>query len=95
MSGRWIQLATTFDSERAEVAHYLNGEILNRESVPEPMLVRAVKIGAASIGNWSEPKRHDPDFAIRNLNGAIDEFLLFDTALSPAEIATLYHSGKP
>ncbi len=95
LSGRWIQLATTFDSERAEVAHYLNGEILNRESVPEPMLVRAVKIGAASIGNWSEPKRHDPDFAIRNLNGAIDEFLLFDTALSPAEIATLYHSGKP
>lgn len=95
LSGRWIQLATTYDSATGEVLHYLNGEVLSRETVPEAMRVTDIRIGAASIGNWSEPKRNDPDFAIRNLNGAIDEFLLLNTALTPGEIASLYQAGKP
>ena len=59
------------------------------------MRVDKIRIGAASIGNWSEPERNDPHFAVRNLNGSIDEFILFNAALSAAEIDQLYQAGKP
>ena len=75
--------------------HYLNGEVLSRESIPDVQLVRETRIGKASIGNWSLPTRPDSEFAIRNLNGSIDEFALFDVALNAAEIRELYENGKP
>jgi hypothetical protein len=54
-----------------------------------------VTIGAASIGNWSDPRyRKDPEFVVRNLNGAIDEFAIFSEALDSGEVRKLYESGK-
>lgn len=46
-------------------------------------------------GNWGQPFRKSPGFAVRNLNGAIDELAIFDDALSAEEIQTLYENGKP
>ena len=96
-SGQWFQIATTYDTENLRVSHFVNGERVSQESIAEEWLVEAVNIGAASIGNWSEPryKRDDPSFAIRNLNGAIDEFAIFNAALSEEEIRELYEIGKP
>ena len=59
-----------------------------------PCASRKTRIGAASIDNWSEPERHDPHFAVRNLNGAIDEFMLFNAALSAEEIDQFSQAGK-
>ena len=95
MSGKWFQIATVFDADAATVTHYINGKPVHREKIRDEMLVDHVRIGAASIGNWSEPKRSDPHFAIRNLNGAIDEFAVFSAALSAEEIAEFYRIGKP
>lgn len=95
LSGRWMHLATTYDVEKSMTTHYLNGEVLSRESIPDVQLVRETRIGKASIGNWSLPTRPDSEFAIRNLNGSIDEFALFDVALNAAEIRELYENGKP
>ena len=58
-------------------------------------LVEQVSIGNASIGNWGDPIRADPHFAVRNLNGSMDEFALFKAALSSEEIKELYDHGKP
>ena len=95
LSGQWIQIATSFDSTTGKVVHYVNGKAISETIVREAMRVNQIKIGAASIGNWSEPERHDPHFAVRNLNGAIDEFIIFNSALSSAEIDQLYQAGKP
>ena len=95
MSGRWIHLATTYSVEDRTTTHYLNGEILSREVIPEVQIVRQTRIGKASIGNWSLPTRPDAEFAIRNLNGTIDEFALFGAALNSKEIQDLYHHGRP
>ena len=95
MSGRWMQIATTYDIENRQVTHYIDGRQVSQEAIPEDYLVPEVRIGAASIGNWSEPNRSDPSFAVRNLNGAIDEFAIYSGALSAAEIAQLYEIGKP
>ena len=95
MSGKWTQIATTYDTSTYTVTHYINGKQFHREVLPENMQVDQVKIGPASIGNWSEPTRDEAKFSVRNLNGSMDEFAIFSAALSAAEIAELYQKGKP
>ena len=96
LSGRWIMLAAVYNVDQREVVHYVNGEAISREPIPEPFLIESIKIGAASICNWSEPMyRTDPTFVVRNLNGSLDEFALFSGALSSEEIMTLFRNGSP
>lgn len=95
MSGKWLHLATTYNVDGARTTHYLNGQVLHSEQIPELQLVKTTRIGAASIGNWSLPTKPDAHFAIRNLNGCIDEFALFAAALTEQEIKEIYENGKP
>ena len=95
LSGKWLHLATTYDVDAQTTTHYLNGRQLIAESIPLHQLVETTRIGMASIGNWSMPTRPDSNFAIRNLNGRIDEFAIFSAALSAEEVAEMYESGKP
>ena len=95
LSGQWLMLATTYDIEKRQVTHLLNGKKLSQERIPDEYLVETVRIGNASLGNWGLPERDDPKFAVRNLNGSMDEFALFNTALSAEEIYEIYANGKP
>ena len=95
LSGRWLHLATTYDADAGRTTHYLNGDVLHTETIDPDLLVRTTRIGAASIGNWSIPTRSDAEFAIRNLNGSIDEFAIFAAALPAHEIREMYEHGKP
>ncbi|MHC4875319.1 MAG: LamG-like jellyroll fold domain-containing protein [Planctomycetota bacterium] len=94
LSGRWIHLAVVYDVEASAITHYLNGQPLSRHDVPEEQMV-PTRIGAASIGNWSLPTQPNSEFAIRNLNGSIDEFAIFSAALSADEIKEIHDNGKP
>ena len=94
-SQQWLHLVTTFDAPSRTTVHYLNGEEISREQAPADKAVPAIRIGNAQIGNWGLPTKTDPEFAVRNLNGRLDEFAIFSTALSPAEVQSLYQSGKP
>ncbi len=96
MSGRWTMLAVTYDVDRKAVTHYLNGKPISSETISEPSLVESIRIGHASICNWSEPMyRTDPEFVLRNLNGTLDEFAMFSGTLSDNEIEQWYESGNP
>ncbi len=95
LSGRWLHLATVYDVPRASITHYLNGEVLSEASVPTEKMVEETRIGTASIGNWSVPTKPDSRFAIRNLNGSMDEFALFAAALTDDEIKKIYDNGRP
>lgn len=95
-SGQWLQLAVVYDITSRTVTQYADGEIVGREPIPGDYLVEEVRMGNASIGNWSEPVyRQDPEFVVRNLNGSFGEFLLFSAALSDGEIRDLHETGKP
>jgi len=94
-SGQWLMLATVYDVRSMRVTHFLNGEVLGSEDIPRDYLVERVKIGNASICNWGQPERDEPRFAIRNLNGSMDEFALFSQPLSADEIRDIYETGKP
>jgi len=94
--GHWMQIATVFDGDSKIVSHYMNGTKVSEEMIPEELAPAEVRIGPASIGNWSEPRyRETPEFAIRNLNGKMDEMILFSAPLSADEIQQLYEKGKP
>ncbi|MFK7820011.1 MAG: LamG-like jellyroll fold domain-containing protein [Planctomycetaceae bacterium] len=95
LSGRWLHLATVYDVDSASITHYLNGTVLSEHKIPRQKLAETTRIGTASLGNWAAPTQPDERFAIRNLNGRIDEFALFKAALSSDEIATIYENGKP
>jgi hypothetical protein len=94
-SEQWLHLVTTYDVGTRTCVHYLNGEEISRESAPEEKGVGALVIGNAQIGNWGLPTREEPEFAVRNLNGRLDEFTIYQSALTPEEIKSLYLSGKP
>lgn len=94
-SEQWLHLVTTYDVATRTCAHFLNGEEISRESAPDDKGVDALVIGNAQIGNWGLPTREEPEFAVRNLNGCLDEFTIYNTALTSEEIQSLYQSGKP
>ncbi|MCA9130012.1 MAG: FecR domain-containing protein [Planctomycetales bacterium] len=96
LSGRWTMLAVTYDVESRAVTHYLNGQPLARETIQDSFLVESIRVGHASICNWSQPMyRADPEFVLRNLNGTMDEFAMFAGALTADEIWQWYESGNP
>ena len=96
LSGRWIHLATTFDADKAEVTHYLDGREIHREQSTSEHLVQTTRFGAGEIGNWGQSlRRTDPEFVIRSLNGLLDEFAIFNGALSGSEINAMFHAGNP
>ncbi|MEJ6727643.1 MAG: FecR domain-containing protein [Akkermansiaceae bacterium] len=94
-SQQGLHLVTTFDAPTRTTVHYLNGGEISREQAPTDKAVPAIRIGNAQIGNWGLPTKTDPEFAVRNLNGRLDEFAIFSSALSPTEVQSLYLSGKP
>lgn len=96
MSGKWLHLASTYDPLRREVAHFLNGVELSREQIPDKFHIATLRIGAAEIGSWGLPfKANDAQFAVRNLNGRMDELAIFNAALTATEIKALHAAGTP
>lgn len=95
LQGKWIHLAVTCDRDSRTITHYLNGREFSRHVVPAEQMPESAQIGTASIGNWELPTLPDAEFAVRNLNGRIDEFMIFSSALTPDEIQDIYHHGKP
>lgn len=98
-SGQWFFIATTVKATAVTggsdpVTHYVNGKRLGFSGgtmMHKP--IPKMRIGEADLGNWSEPIQ--PGWALRTLNGRIDEFGIFSEVLSSDEILNLYLQGKP
>lgn len=87
--GKWLHLAVVYDLNRGSTSHYLNGRLVSRHALEEP---RLVLIRSAMLGNWDPANDYDPAM-IRNFNGRIDDFSIYQTALSDDEIKELYEQG--
>lgn len=91
--GSWCHFAVTYSRETQKVTHYVNGEPFGEIPLIRD---RPIGFGTADIGNW--PYRDwaaESEFAVRNLNGRMDEMYIARRALSKEEIAELYEIGKP
>ena len=89
--GRWIHLCTVYDRDAREVLHYVDGRLVRRLPLKFDTLLR---LGAVELGNWGVPLKENT-YAVRNLNGRMDEFALFGKAVPEAEIRDLYTVGAP
>lgn len=94
MSGQWLHLASVFDPANRQVSHYVNGERIHRQEIEDDFFIETLRIGNAEIGNWGQPFREEPTFAIRNLNGRMDEVAVFREALQDGEIEELFDSSR-
>jgi hypothetical protein len=98
--GRWVHLTTVYNAPTQTVTHYVDGRAFKAEARPlghadlsAPL--HALEIGKAEIGNWSAPRTSDINFSVRNLNGRIDEFIVFARGLSGDQVRSLYEAGRP
>jgi len=89
--GRWIHLCTVYNRDAREVVHYVDGRLANRLPLKFDTQLR---LGAVELGNWGVPLQGNV-YAVRNLNGRMDEFALFGKALGGDEIRELYQIGAP
>lgn len=94
-SGQWFHIAAVYDPVGRQVSQFVNGELLSSEKIIDRFHITRLRIGPAEIGNWGQPFRKTPWFAVRNLNGTIDELAIFNAVLSADEIKTLHAQGKP
>ncbi|MGC6448524.1 MAG: LamG-like jellyroll fold domain-containing protein [Rubripirellula sp.] len=94
-SGQWFHLVAVYDPKNRRVVQYANGIQVASEEIIDKFHISSLKIGAAEIGNWGQPFRETPWFAVRNLNGTIDELAIYDAALRAEEVRSLYEQGKP
>ena len=99
--GRWLFLATTYDSATGIVAHYRDGQ---RSGIARFAHRLPAVLGTVEFGNWGADAT-DPDAAwtktelpnqrLRNFVGRVDELAVLARAMSAEEIARLYEIGKP
>lgn len=89
-SGQWFHLCSVFDPKQRQVRHFVNGEKIHEQEIAAQFFIDKFRIGNAELGNWGQPFRKNPWFAIRNLNGRMDELVIFDAALSDDEIQQLF-----
>ncbi|MGJ8724805.1 MAG: LamG-like jellyroll fold domain-containing protein [Roseibacillus sp.] len=89
MSGEWVHLASVYNREKGYVAHFVNGERISWETISPDFKAPFLKIGNAEIGNWGQPNLEDSNYAIRSINGSIDEMTIFNTALGAKEVYQL------
>ncbi len=93
-SGQWLCLGVALDFATGVVRHYLDGEEIYTESIPDTHSEVITRIGTAEVGNWGNPGRpENPEYAARNLNGKIDEFAIVSRALTNVEFYEFYRAG--
>ncbi|MEM9644945.1 MAG: LamG-like jellyroll fold domain-containing protein, partial [Planctomycetota bacterium] len=94
-SGQWLHLAAVYDPRGRQVRQFVNGAMVSEEQIIDKFFTPKLRIGPSEIGNWGQPFRDSPWFAVRNLNGTIDELAIYKEALDAEEIETMYQRGKP
>lgn len=92
--GRWHHLAVTYDNSSGTVVQYFDGREVAREVSTFHQPGRPIVFGPCELGNWGLPTQGHP-FPIRTLNGAIDEFAIYQSALSAAELQSMFEQGRP
>lgn len=82
--GRWVHLATVYDSTQGTVRFYFNGQF---DKETRLTTAHPARLGPAQIGNWNQKDR--------KLSGRVDELLLLGRSMNDSEIRDLYSAGVP
>lgn len=85
MLGKWIQLAFAIDGPQRTMTLFMNGQ-----PIMCGVASRSPKLSLANLdlGNWQTAQKGESAF--KPIDGAVDEFLLFDTPLNPYDVRAAY-----
>ncbi|TWT79274.1 FecR protein [Planctomycetes bacterium CA13] len=81
--GTWVQLAFVWDAHRGTCSQFVNGELVGLSRLSSQASI--LKTGQLELGNGNAGHVLDQSIA-QNFNGRMDEFAMFDRALTPQEI---------
>jgi hypothetical protein len=84
--GQWYHLTGVRDAAKGELKLYLDGELVATRS--------ACSLDATSTGNTVIGRGKFGGNPVDFLDGTVDQVHLFDRALSPTEVKSLYDSGR-
>ena len=99
--GRWLFLATTYDSATGLVTHYRDGQPCGSGHFAHRL---PAALGPVEFGNWgADPASPDaawrkderPNQRQRNFVGRLDELTIVERVLPAEKIARLYQIGTP
>jgi hypothetical protein len=84
----------TYSNASGAVLQYFDGEEVGRDISSLHQPGRTIVFGPCELGNWGLPTQGH-QFPIRTLNGAIDEFAIYNGVLDATEIQAIFEEGKP
>lgn len=89
--GTWMQVAFVWDSSEGIFRQYVDGKLVSSDGlrsiggIPSALVALShLEIGNGTLGD------QDGDVSVRSFSGRIDEFAMFDRALSSQEILLLH-----
>ncbi|MEI9957719.1 MAG: LamG domain-containing protein [Ferruginibacter sp.] len=94
LNGNWHHLAFTYNSASSTLIAYIDGAMFRTNTVGAPL-------GAPNFGSFDNftiggisQYTHDNNTWMNNWDGNIDQFRLYSTVLSAADITALYNSKQ-
>jgi hypothetical protein len=95
LNGNWHHLAFTYNGTNSTLICYIDGVMFrtNTLSSPSPLAGGFGDIDDFAIGGMA-PYTHDKNTWMNNFDGSIDQFRLYNTVLTSAEIASLFANKK-
>ncbi len=94
LDGTWHHLAFTYTSSNSILLAYIDGVLFHTDKVGGPL--GAVDFSGANGFTVGGPgqQAHDANTWMGNLDGQIDQFRLYGTALSASDVLALFNSKK-
>ncbi|MFD2256269.1 hypothetical protein ACFSSA_06260 [Luteolibacter algae] len=91
--GQWVLLGLVYDAGKKEVRHYANGDLVyTNPAKADHQLI----IGIADLGNWPYKEwAKGTEFEVRNLSGAMADFLIAKRPFETRDFQRMYEMGKP
>ena len=87
--GKWIHVATIYDLGSKRVSHYVNGRPFSHEQIKGNM---PVSFSNSQLGHLSKNSSIPENIT---LQGSVDEFVVFNTSRTEADIRRMYEIGCP
>ena len=87
---RWMHLAAVVSKLEGRTRYYVDGQLAQVNELPRDILLTP---GSCRLGDWKQ-EEEDP-FPKRTLHAEIDEFAIWDRALSENEVLQLTRAGAP
>ncbi|BCX46179.1 FecR protein [Haloferula helveola] len=88
--GRWVHVAAVLSKSEGRTRYYVDGQLAQVNKLPAESLITP---GLSQLGDWVQ-EAADP-YPLRGFRGKMDEFAIWDRALTEEEVVEMTRRGVP